>query len=63
MANFQKPVRRNAGLADPPGPYYNNIPRMKRAVDYEPKEMSNFCTETEGLITQQKGCLENPNSE
>ena len=59
MASFLKPVRRNAGLGDPPDPYYNNIPEsanaiIKRAVEYEPKEMSNFITEMEGLITQQK---------
>ena len=52
-------MRRNAGLGDPPDPYYNNIPEsanaiIKRAVEYEPKEMSNFITEMEGLITQQK---------
>ena len=59
MASFLKPVRRNAVLGNPPDPYYNNIPEsanaiIKRAVEYEPKEMSNFITEMEGLITQQK---------
>ena len=59
MESFLKPVRRNAGLGDPPDTYYNNIPEsanaiIKRAVEYEPKEMSNFITEMEGLITQQK---------
>ena len=59
MASFLKPVRRNAGIGDPPDPCYNNIPEsanaiIKRAVEYEPKEMSNFITEMEGLITQQK---------
>ena len=59
MASFLKPVRRNAVLGNPPDPYYNNIPEsanaiIKRAVEYEPNEMSNFITEMEGLITQQK---------
>lgn len=46
MASFLKPVGRNAGLGDPPDPYYNNIPEsakasIKTAVAHEPKEMSN----------------------
>lgn len=45
MASFLKPVGRNAGLGDPPDPYYNNIPEsakaiIKTAVEHEPKEMS-----------------------
>ena len=59
MANFLKPVRRNAGLGDPPDPSFNNLPELanaviKRAVDYQPNEMSHFYMEMEALITQQK---------
>ena len=32
MASFLKPVRRNAGLGDPPDPYYNNIPESANAL-------------------------------
>ena len=59
MANFLKPVRRNAGLGNPPEPYFNNLPEsgnavVKRAVNYQPNEMSHFCMEMEELIAQQK---------
>ena len=59
MANFLKPVRRNAGLGDPPEPYLNNLPEsgnavIRRAVNYQPNEMSHFFMEMEELITQQK---------
>ena len=47
MASFLKPVGRNAGLSDPPDPYYSNIPEsakaiIKTAVAHDPKEMSNY---------------------
>ena len=40
-----KSVRRNAGLGDPPVPYYNNIPEsanalIKRAVGFKESEMT-----------------------
>ena len=59
MANFLRPVRRNAGLGDPPDPYFNNLPEsanavVKREVDSKPSEMSHFCTKMEALVNQQK---------
>ena len=59
MANFLKPVRRNAGLGDPPEPYFNNLPEsanavVKRKVDAKPSEMSHFCSKMEALINQQR---------
>ena len=59
MADFLEPVHRNAGLGDPPEPYFNNLPEsgnavIKRAVNYQPNEMSHYCTGMEELITQQK---------
>ena len=59
MANFLKPVRRNAGLGDPPEPYFNNLPEstnavVKREVDSKPSEMSHFCSKMEALVNQQR---------
>lgn len=59
MANFLRPVRRNAGLGDPLDPYFNNLPEsanavVKREVDSKPSEMSHFCTKMEALVNQQK---------
>ena len=59
MANFLKPVRRNASLGGPTEPYFNNLLEsgnavIKRAVNYQSNEMSHFCMEMEELITQQK---------
>ena len=49
----------NAGLGDPPEPYFNDLPEsgnavIKRAVNYQPNEMSHFCMVMEKLITQQE---------
>ena len=54
-----KSVRRNAGLGDPPVPYYNNIPEsanalIKRAVGFKESEMTAFCKSMRTLVLQQK---------
>ena len=54
-----KSVRRNAGLGDPPVPYYNNIPKsanalIKRAVGFKESEMTAFCESMRTLVLQQK---------
>lgn len=52
-------VRRNAGLGDPPQPYYNNIPEsanalIKRSVGFKESEVSEFCKSMSKLAMQQK---------
>ena len=54
-----KDVRVNAGLGNPPVPFYTNVPEsanalIKRAVQFERSEMSDFCTKLANLIKQQR---------
>lgn len=54
-----KEVRRNAGLGDPPTPYYTNVPEsanalIKRGVDFKQNEISDFCREMGILLSRQK---------
>jgi hypothetical protein len=58
-----KPVRRHAGLGDPPAAYYNNVPEaanamIKRAVNFKENEMPEFCNKMNTLILQQKEDVE-----
>ncbi|KAK3736206.1 hypothetical protein QZH41_011893, partial [Actinostola sp. cb2023] len=55
--NMLQPVRINAGLGNPPQPYYNNIPEsanmvIKRGVDFKTSEMSEFCQKMEKVLQQ-----------
>ena len=52
-------VRTNAGLGNPPTPFYTNVPEsanamIKRAVKFEENELSDFCKKIAKLITQQR---------
>ena len=54
-----KEARRNAGLGDPPAPYYTNIPEsanalIKRGVNFQQNEISDFCREMAILLSRQK---------
>ena len=54
-----KNIRRNAGLGEPPVPYYNNIPEsanalIKRAVGFKESEMTAFCKSMSTLVLKQK---------
>lgn len=54
-----KETRRNAGLGDPPSPYYNNIPEsanamIKRGVNFKESEMTKFCKDMSMLLVRQK---------
>lgn len=56
-------VRRNAGMGEPPSPYYNNIPEsanavIKRAVNFKESEMAKFCHDMSMLLLQQKEDVE-----
>ena len=58
-----KNVRRNAGLGDPPSPYFNNSPEsanalIKRAVHFKVSEMTEFCRSMSMLVLQQKEDVE-----
>ena len=58
-----KPVRRHAGLGDPPEAYYNNVPEaangmIKRAVNFKENEMPEFCNKMSTLISQQREDVE-----
>mgnify|MGYP001796511897 CR=1 FL=1 len=51
-------VRKNAGLGDPPVPFYTNVPEsanaiIKRAVKYKETKMSHFCNLMSKLLLQQ----------
>ncbi len=54
-----KEARRNAGLGDPPIPYYTNIPEsanalIKRGVNFRQNEIADFCREMGILLSRQK---------
>ena len=54
-----KKVHRNAGLGDPPSPYFNNSPEssnalIKRAVHFKVSEMTEFCRSISMLVLQIK---------
>ncbi|CAB4022412.1 Tyrosine- kinase SPK-1, partial [Paramuricea clavata] len=54
-----KEARRNAGLGDPPIPYYTNIPEsanalIKRGVNFRQNEIADFCHEMGILLSRQK---------
>ena len=58
-----KSVRRNAGLGDPPLPYYTNDLEscnaiIKRAVQFKEKEISEFVRQMSVLLQQQKNDVE-----
>ena len=63
IKSMLKPVRRHAGLGDPPGAYYNNVSEaanamIKRAVNFKKNEMPEFCNKMSTLILQQKEDVE-----
>jgi hypothetical protein len=56
---MSRETRVNAGLGDPPLPYFNNMPEsanamIKRAVNFNESEMSKFCNEMSTLLLCQK---------
>ncbi len=51
--------RQNAGLGNPPSPFYTNVPEsanavIKRTVDFKESEMSSFTLKMAQLIKRQK---------
>ena len=59
MSCMSRETRKNAGLGDPPLPFFNNIPEsanamIKRAVNFNESEMSTFCNDMSTLILSQK---------
>ena len=56
-------ARRNAGLGDPPRPYYTNDSEsanamIKRAVKFKENEISDFVREMSVMVQQQKDDIE-----
>lgn len=52
-------VRTNAGLGNPPTPFYTNVPEsanavIKRAVNFEESEMASFALKLAQLIKRQR---------
>jgi hypothetical protein len=52
-------TRRNAGLGNPPIPFYTNVPEsanaiIKRAVNFKESEMANFTLKMAQLIKRQR---------
>ena len=59
MSCMSRETRKNAGLGDPPLPFFNNIPEsanamIKRAVNFNESKMSMFCNDMSTLILSQK---------
>ena len=56
---MSRETRKNAGLGDPPLPFFNNIPEsanamIKRVVNFNESEMSTFCNDMSSLVLRQK---------
>ena len=59
VENMLPVTRMNAGIGDPPSPFYTNVPEsanavIKRAVNFEQSEMCDFSLKMVQLIKQQK---------
>ena len=57
--NMLANTRRNAGLGNPPIPFYTNVPEsanaiIKRAVNFKESEMANFTLKMAQLIKRQR---------
>ena len=56
---MSRETRKNAGLGDPPLPFFNNMAEsanaiIKRNVNFNESEMSTFCNDMSTLILTQK---------